>query len=90
MAPLQASSVGRRLVREGDVCFADGFPHIPDASRVEREKDRISGSYLNRLAAFRREKAVTSDEMAQLGLFHLAGPHARHAFPYPSFDLLVW
>src|SRR5215831_5503887 len=86
----RAASVKRRLVCERHIGFAYGFPHIPDPSRVGREKNSIARPYLHRLAAFRCEEAVAGDEMAQLRLFHLAGPHPGRAFPHTSLDLLVW
>src|SRR5215469_15710990 len=84
------ASVKRPSVCERHICFAHGFPHIPDPPRVRWEKDSIARPYLHRLAAFRCEEAVAGDEMAQLRLFYLAGPHARRAFPLTSLDLLVW
>jgi hypothetical protein len=75
------ASVKRRLVCEGHICFAHCFPHIPDPSRVGREKDSIARPYFHLLAAFRCEEAVAGDEMAQLRLFHLARTTPRACIP---------
>jgi hypothetical protein len=70
--------------------FCAPFPSHPKPLGSWGEKDSIARPYLHGMAAFRCVKAVTSDEMAQLRLVHLAVPHARCTFPHTSLNLLVW